>query len=109
LNYNYSFTSNSSFNSSSNSSNNSAIATRIPYTDIEKEMEPYTNCTAIGNGWVWNIPSWERIGTGYVYSDKYISKEEALQEFKDHLRSDKMTVPDTERAVVSAQEYPVSV
>ncbi len=81
--------------------NNSAWATRIPYTDKEKEMEPYTNCTAIGHGWVWNIPSWERIGTGYVFSDKYIKPEDALQEFKDHLRSDKMTIHDPNRDVDS--------
>ena len=67
--------------------NNKAWATRVPYTDKEKELEPYTNCTAIENGWVWNIPTWERIGTGYVYSDKYISDEEALDEFKRHLDS----------------------
>lgn len=81
--------------------NNSAWATRIPYTDIEKEMEPYTNCTAIDNGWVWNIPSWERIGTGYVFSDKYVTPEKALEEFKNHLRSDKMTVHDPSRDVDS--------
>jgi len=81
--------------------NNRAWATRIPYTDIEKEMEPFTNCTAISNGWVWNIPSWERIGTGYVYSDKYISPEDALQEFKDYLKSEKMTVFDPNRDVDS--------
>jgi flavin-dependent dehydrogenase len=81
--------------------NNSAWATRIPYTDKEKEMQPYTNCTAIGNGWVWNIPSWERIGTGYVFSDNYISKEDALKEFKNHLRSDKMTIYNPDRDVES--------
>ena len=77
--------------------NNRAWATQIPYVDKEKELEGYTNCTAINNGWVWNIPLWSRIGTGYVYSDKYISKEDALEEFKNHLRSDKMTVPNAER------------
>ena len=65
--------------------NNKAWATRVPYKDKENQLEPYTNCTAIENGWVWNIPSWERIGTGYVYSDKYVSDEEALNEFKRHL------------------------
>ena len=65
--------------------NNKAWATRVPYKDKEKELVPYTNCTAIENGWVWNIPSWKRIGTGYVYSDKYVSDEEALEEFKRHL------------------------
>jgi hypothetical protein len=65
--------------------NNKAWATRVPYKNKEDELRPYTNCTAIENGWVWNIPSWERIGTGYVYSDKYVSDEEALNEFKRHL------------------------
>lgn len=65
--------------------NNKAWATRVPYKDKEKQLEPFTNCTAIENGWVWNIPSWERIGTGYVYSDKYVSDKKALKEFKNHL------------------------
>ena len=65
--------------------NNKAWATRVPYKNKEKQLEPFTNCTAIENGWVWNIPSWKRIGTGYVYSDKYVTDEQALQEFKNHL------------------------
>jgi hypothetical protein len=65
--------------------NNSAWATRIPYIDKEKELVSYTNCTAIENGWVWNIPLWSRIGTGYVYSDKFISDKDALIQFKKHL------------------------
>ena len=67
--------------------NNKAWATKVPYNDKERELEPYTNCTAIENGWVWNIPIWDRIGTGYVYSDKYVSDDEALDEFKKHLDS----------------------
>jgi tryptophan halogenase len=66
--------------------NNMAWATHMPYIDKEKELVSYTNCTAIGNGWVWNIPLWSRIGTGYVYSNKFVTDEEALQEFKEHLR-----------------------
>tara|TARA_B110000503_G_scaffold12801_1_gene17434 strand:- start:20726 stop:22312 length:1587 start_codon:yes stop_codon:yes gene_type:complete len=77
--------------------NNRAWAVQIPYTNKEKELEPFTNCTAIDNGWVWNIPLWSRIGTGYVYSDKHISPEGALQQFKDYLNSDKMTVPNKNR------------
>ena len=77
--------------------NNKAWAVQLPYTDIEKELEVYTNCTALGNGWVWNIPLWSRIGTGYVYSDEFISDQEALQEFKNHLNSDKMTVHNPNR------------
>jgi hypothetical protein len=65
--------------------NNSAWATRIPYIEKEKELVGYTNCTAIENGWVWNIPLWSRIGSGYVYSDKFISDEDALVQFKKYL------------------------
>jgi flavin-dependent dehydrogenase len=66
---------------------NHAWATQIPYVDPEKEIENYTNCTALGYGWVWNIPLYTRIGTGYVFSDKFTTKEEALEEFKLHLKN----------------------
>ena len=66
--------------------NNSAWATRIPYKSKKKELVGYTNCTAIDNGWVWNIPLWSRIGSGYVYSDKYISDDDALLQFQKHIK-----------------------
>lgn len=77
--------------------NNKAWAVQVPYTDKEKELEPLTDCTALSNGWVWNVPLWSRIGTGYVYSDKYITKEEALEEFKAYLNSDQMKVYNPNR------------
>ena len=66
--------------------NDSAWATKILYKDKEKELVPYTNCTAIENGWVWNIPLWSRIGTGYVYSRFKVNlyDDTALKEFKKH-------------------------
>jgi len=67
--------------------NNSAWAAQIPYDNKREEIVPYTDCHALGNGWVWNTPLWSRLGTGYVYSDKYISDEGALDEFKAHLKS----------------------
>lgn len=65
---------------------NGAWACQVPYVDKRKELVNYTNCTAIGNGWVWHTPLWTRTGTGYVFSDKYITKEDALEEFKDYLK-----------------------
>lgn len=79
--------------------NNSAWATRIEYKDKEKELEPFTNGTAIENGWCWNIPLWSRLGAGYVYSDKYVTPEKALEEFKNYLMSDKMVIPRTKEEV----------
>lgn len=79
--------------------NNRAWAVQVPYIDKEKEMEPFTNCTAIGHGWCWNIPLWSRLGTGYVYSDQFISPEEAKEEYKQYLMSDKMIIPRTKEQV----------
>lgn len=65
--------------------NNRALACRIPYVDRENEMHNVTDCHALKNGWVWNIPLWNRIGTGYVYSSRFTTTEEATQEFREHL------------------------
>jgi tryptophan halogenase len=73
--------------------NDSAWACQIPYKHKYVELQSFTNCTAIENGWCWNIPLWSRIGTGYNYSSKYVSDEEALAEFKKYLSSDKMLIP----------------
>ena len=91
--------------------NNKAWACQVPYIDKEKEMQPFTGCTAIGNGWCWNTPLWSRIGTGYVYSDKHISDEAALEEFKDYLCSDKMVVARTREQVdaLSFRQVPFRV
>jgi len=67
--------------------NNSAWHTRIPYKNKRKQLVSYTNCTAVENGWIWNIPLWSRMGCGYVYSDKYISDEDALKQFQKHLKT----------------------
>lgn len=69
----------------SNLANDSAWACKIPYVNRQEEMHNVTDCHALDNGWVWNIPLWNRIGTGYVYSSRFISKEDAQKEFRDHL------------------------
>jgi tryptophan halogenase len=66
--------------------NDKAWAVRIPYGENrELEMQNVTDCTALDNGWVWNIPLWNRIGTGYVFSTRFTTPEDAKQEFLDHL------------------------
>jgi tryptophan halogenase len=53
-------------------------------------MHPFTSATALDAGWVWNIPLWHRIGTGYVYSSEYKSEEEAELELRQHLGEDRV-------------------
>jgi tryptophan halogenase len=91
--------------------NNRAWACQVPYVDKTVEIEPYTNCTAIENGWVWNTPLWSRIGTGYVYSDKYTTKEQALEQFKNYLCSDRMVIPRSREQVeqLSFRDVPFRV
>jgi flavin-dependent dehydrogenase len=77
--------------------NDSAIACRIPYIDREKEMHNVTDCHALDNGWVWNIPLWNRIGTGYVFSSRFTTVEDAEKEFRQHLaKSDKKRAEEAE-------------
>ena len=85
--------------------NNKAMACRLPYVDREEEMENVTNCTAIENGWVWNIPLWNRIGTGYVYSSKFVEKEVAEKEFRAHLARD----PRFEKRAEEAQLFHIDI
>jgi tryptophan halogenase len=81
--------------------NNRAWATQIPYKDKKTELSSVTKCTAIQNGWCWDIPLWSRLGAGYVYSDKFVDKETALEEFKQHLMSREMLVPRSREEVDS--------
>ncbi|HZF07306.1 MAG TPA: tryptophan halogenase family protein [Thermoanaerobaculia bacterium] len=63
----------------------SAVAMQVP-RDIEVHgINPYTTATALTAGWVWNIPLYGRVGTGYVYSSRFLSREAAEAEFRRHL------------------------
>jgi len=68
--------------------NNSAWATKLPYKNKRKELVNYTDCKAVENGWIWSIPLWSRIGTGYVYSDNFIDDDAALKQFQKHIGTD---------------------
>lgn len=67
--------------------NDSAFFAQVPYDEEKKdsELQIVTDCTAIDNGWVWNIPLWSRVGTGYVFSSKYVDKNAAQEEYIKHL------------------------
>jgi tryptophan halogenase len=46
-----------------------------------KEVPSYTVCKATKNGWIWKIPIGKRYGTGYLYSSKFTSDEEARKDY----------------------------
>lgn len=78
--------------------NDRAWAAPMPYTDKNIEMETFTNCTGLENGWVWNTPLWNRVGTGYVYCSDFVDDDTALMQFKAHLDSDKMPIVNKNRS-----------
>ena len=47
---------------------NAAIAGTVSYTDKIKEQHPYTRAHCTPYGWMWIIPTANRIGTGMVYN-----------------------------------------
>ena len=72
---------------SDNLFNDSAVAIPSPLTD-KKAIPSETQSMALSAGWAWKIPLTSRFGNGYVYSSKYLSKEQAEQELRDHIGAD---------------------
>lgn len=70
--------------------NDSAIAAQ---TTTPGAVVPYTRAVAHESGWQWHIPLQNRIGTGLVYSSKYISDEDARKTFIDNLPGELLVTP----------------
>ena len=68
----------------------SAIFARIPYVDKPNEMIPYTKAHAQKHGWIWTIPLFSRIGSGYVYTKNSCTAEEAEKAFREYWGVDRM-------------------
>lgn len=59
----------------------SAVASQIPHDDEKHGVEPYTSAIAMRHGWTWKIPMLGRFGSGYVFSSKFVSRDEATNDF----------------------------
>lgn len=67
---------------------NKAIFAPIEYKNKKEEIHPYTIAKAMKYGWRWITPTWNRIGTGYVFSDRYCSIDEAKKELAKDIGKD---------------------
>ncbi len=83
--------------------NDRAVAIRVPYKSADAPINPFTSATAMGNGWIWDIPLsdqatvigatqvWSddsahgRRGVGYVYSSQFVSDEAAERELRTYI------------------------
>ena len=79
--------------------NNRAWAGHADYTHDATQID-YTRTFAMNSGWQWNICLRDRVGCGYVFNDKFISDEDAKQEFIENcpfdLREDSLRLIEFE-------------
>jgi tryptophan halogenase len=50
--------------------------------DHQGPIQPLTESRALSAGWMWQIPTQDRIGAGYVYDSRYITDQEAQAEIE---------------------------
>tara|TARA_S200000501_G_scaffold202475_1_gene190491 strand:+ start:2232 stop:3725 length:1494 start_codon:yes stop_codon:yes gene_type:complete len=77
-----------------------AIPQQVPYDfTIKDDMPSYTLAEATDNGWIWKIPIGNRFGTGYLYSSKFTSDDEAREKYNDWLVKNFNTELKTDRII----------
>ncbi|HVY81553.1 MAG TPA: tryptophan halogenase family protein [Steroidobacteraceae bacterium] len=62
-----------------------ALAVQVPYESETTPIPSQTISTAQSAGWIWDIGLPTRRGTGYVYSSRHISDEDAERELRRYL------------------------
>ena len=62
--------------------NDSAVASQIQNDDERLGVEPFTSSIAMDAGWTWKIPMLGRFGSGYVFSSKFTTREQATRDFQ---------------------------
>ncbi|GGY62446.1 tryptophan halogenase [Cellvibrio zantedeschiae] len=63
----------------------SAIAAQVPYEHEDSPIASHTISTGQAAGWIWDIGLVHRRGTGYVYSSKHTSHDQAEQVLRDYI------------------------
>ena len=53
----------------------------LPFTNKREQFTPYTQAKTMPHGWRWITPTQSRVGTGYVFSSRHVSPEEARDVF----------------------------
>ena len=64
-----------------------ALVIRMPHGEGSKKqaaLHPYVRAAARSAGWIWSIPLYSRMSSGYVYSGAFLSEDAAEQELRDH-------------------------
>jgi len=67
---------------------NTGMPFKIKETLNTSTKKPYTNSIAMDSGWVWEIPTGNKIGRGYVFSDLYSDKKKCIEELENYYQTD---------------------
>jgi tryptophan halogenase len=65
--------------------NDRAAVVQIPYDAPPTSLEPATRATGLANGWRFLVPLYNRVGTGYVFSSKFVSEDQAVSELLESI------------------------
>lgn len=79
--------------------NDRALAVQVPYGNEKAPIASVTLSTARSAGWIWDIGLPTRRGTGYVYSSRHSSEEQARAELSSYLLATSPGVPVEELPV----------
>jgi tryptophan halogenase len=63
---------------------NAAVATPVTYKSADEIIQPYTVAEACEHGWIWKTAIEGRIGTGLVYNDSLLTKQQAEEYLTEH-------------------------
>jgi len=66
-----------------------AVVIRMPYaegSDKQGALHPYVRSAARSAGWIWSIPLYSRMSSGYVYSSAFLSDDAAERDLRDYWR-----------------------
>lgn len=62
---------------------NAAVACQVPF-ESDDEITPYTRCPAVEHGWIWEVPTQTRYGSGLVFNRHLTSIDDACKSFAEH-------------------------
>jgi tryptophan halogenase len=62
-----------------------ALTFKVDNDSAEKNL--YTTATALNDGWMFEIPTRQRIGRGYIYSSKFADEQKIIKELEDRFQS----------------------
>jgi tryptophan 7-halogenase len=67
--------------------------------DPAKPIAPYTKARAMKGGWAWTIELQHRHGTGYVFSSKHLTDQQAMDEFLQMVGEERVLDSFTPRVI----------